>query len=498
MDIAIKHGSPAKQKTACFIVPVYSGKNLGSCATALDKSARGALDRLVQRGDISGKAQETLLVPNASGLAAERVLLIGAGKKTGISAAAFIKLVQKAASAVAAAKLKNALCALDEITVEGRDTAWKIRQQAAAFAAISYRFDAFKTVTKRRTPRFARLGIYLESSPDAAATQEARISECVANGMRLTKDLANTPANHCTPQDLANQARQLAETHGSLNVDVLSEASMEKLGMGALLSVSRGSVQEAKLITMQYQGGEPGGKPVVLVGKGVTFDSGGISIKAGPGMDEMKYDMCGAATVFGVMSAVAEAGLPINLVGVVPATENLPDGKATKPGDIVTSMSGQTIEILNTDAEGRLILCDALTYSARFEPDVVIDIATLTGACIIALGSVNSGLMSNDDALADELLRAAENSGDGAWRLPVGGEYQKQIDSPFADIANVGGREAGSVTAASFLARFTKDFRWAHLDIAGTAWRSGKDKAATGRPVPLLMQFLRERIAASQ
>jgi leucyl aminopeptidase len=272
---------------------------------------------------------------------------------------------------------------------------------------------------------------------------------------------------------------------------------MDKLGMGALLSVSRGSEQPAKLITMQYNGGSATDKPVVLVGKGVTFDSGGISIKPGPQMDEMKYDMCGAATVFGVFAALAESGLAINVIGVIPATENLPDGKATKPGDIVTSMSGQTIEILNTDAEGRLILCDALTYSARYEPDVVIDIATLTGACIIALGHETSALMSNDDALAEALYAAGELCGDKVWRLPLGDEYQSQIDSPFADIANVGGRAAGSITAACFLARFTKDYRWAHLDIAGTAWRSSNPKGATGRPVNLLMTYLRLRLESN-
>jgi len=495
MDISIKHGTPGKQKTACFIAPVYSGKNLGECASALDKSSRQTFSKLVKRGDISGKTAETLMVPNASGLAAERVLLVGAGKRSGISAAEYSKLVRKAAAAVTGSGAKNALSALTEIEVKERDDAWKVRQQILAFDAVSYRFDEFKTIPKRKPQGFGRLAIYQSGEPSQAVSNEVRVGQSLVGGLKLTKDLGNTPANFCTPQHLAEHARTLADRFKSIKVDVLSEASMEKLGMGSLLSVSRGSEQPAKLITMEYSGGKSGEKPIVLVGKGVTFDSGGISLKPGAAMDEMKYDMCGAATVFGVMSAVAQSALPINVVGVVPATENLPDGKATKPGDIVTSMSGQTIEILNTDAEGRLILCDALTYSARFEPEVVIDIATLTGACIIALGHATTALMSNDDELADELLAAGQESGDRAWQLPLWDEYQDQIKSPFADMANVGGRAAGSITAACFLARFTKDYRWAHLDIAGTAWRSGSSKSATGRPVNLLFQYLRDRIA---
>jgi leucyl aminopeptidase len=320
-----------------------------------------------------------------------------------------------------------------------------------------------------------------------------RRARALADGIKLARDLGNRPGNVCTPTHLAETASELAARHDSLTCTVLEEAEMEKLGMGALLSVARGSRQPAKLITLEYRGGAEGDKPVVLVGKGVTFDSGGISIKPGAGMDEMKFDMCGAASVLGTLSAVADLGLPLNVVGVVPATENLPDGNASKPGDIVTSMSGQTIEILNTDAEGRLILCDALTYSARFEPAVVIDIATLTGACVIALGEHASGLMSNDDQLAADLLAAGERADDRAWRLPVWEDYQKQLDSPFADMANVGGRAAGSITAACFLARFARNYRWAHFDIAGTAWLSGKSKGASGRPVALLFEYLANR-----
>jgi leucyl aminopeptidase len=312
----------------------------------------------------------------------------------------------------------------------------------------------------------------------------------IAGGVRLAKDLGNLPGNICTPTYLAERALELAKGSSKLKVSVLEEKDMEKLGMGALLSVARGSRQPAKLIVMQYHGGAKGEKPVVLVGKGVTFDSGGISIKPGAAMDEMKFDMCGAASVFGCMAAVAELQLPVNLVGVVPATENLPDGNATKPGDVVTSMSGQTIEILNTDAEGRLILCDALTYAKKFKPAVVIDIATLTGACVVALGHYATGLLGNDQALADALLAAGQTACDRAWQLPLWDEYDEALSSNFADMANIGGRSAGTITAACFLGRFTKDYCWAHLDIAGVAWDTGKNKGSTGRPVPLLMQYL--------
>ena len=326
---------------------------------------------------------------------------------------------------------------------------------------------------------------------DPLALEQAR---AIALGMALVRDLGNLPPNICTPAYLADEARKL-QTRFKMKTTVLEVKDMEALGMGSLLSVARGSRQPAKLITIEYNGGKAGAAPVALVGKGVTFDSGGISIKPSANMDEMKYDMCGAASVLGVLTAAAEMKLPINIVGVIPSTENLPDGNASKPGDIVTSMSGQTIEILNTDAEGRLILCDALTYTERFNPAVVIDIATLTGACVIALGAHATGLISNDDALADELLAAGTYTYDRAWRMPLWDEYQKQLDSNFADMANIGGREAGTITAACFLSRFTKKFKWAHLDIAGTAWKTGKDKGATGRPVPLLMQFLIGRAA---
>ncbi len=314
----------------------------------------------------------------------------------------------------------------------------------------------------------------------------------IAGGVRLARDLGNMPGNICTPTYLAQQARKLQKRLG-LKVSVLDENRMNRLGMGSLLSVSRGSREPAKLIVLEYHGTGKSSAPVVLVGKGLTFDAGGISLKPAAAMDEMKYDMCGGASVLGTMQAIAEMGLEINVVGIVPASENLPDGAANKPGDIVTSMAGKTIEILNTDAEGRLILCDAITYSRRYKPAVVVDIATLTGACVVALGAHPSGLFTQDDELANELLAAGEHSGDRAWRLPLWDDYQDQLDSPFADMANVGGRHGGAITAACFLSRFTEDLRWAHLDIAGTAWTQGKNKSATGRPVSLLSRFILNR-----
>jgi leucyl aminopeptidase len=323
-----------------------------------------------------------------------------------------------------------------------------------------------------------------------AAKKGLSYGHAVGNGMNTARQLGNLPANICTPSYLASQAKALAKGQAKVTTTVLTEADMKKLKMGSLLSVSAGSDQPAKLIVIKYQGAKTGVKPVVLVGKAVTFDTGGISLKPGGGMDEMKYDMCGGASVFGVINALIESQLPVNVIGIVPATENMPNGNATKPGDVVTSMSGQTIEILNTDAEGRLILCDALTYAERFKPAAVIDIATLTGAVIGALGKVGAGLLANDDELAEQLLTSGTRSGDRAWRLPLWEEYDQLLKSNFADMANIGGPQAGTITAACFLARFTKKYKWAHLDVAGTAWISGPQKGATGRPVPLLMDYI--------
>ncbi|MEX2480347.1 MAG: leucyl aminopeptidase [Gammaproteobacteria bacterium] len=488
MDFSVKRGTPQNQKTACLMVGVHTGKVLSAAAAEIDKSLRGLITRLVQRGDIAGKAGDTLLLPEATGIEAERVLLVGCGRRNGADADDYRKIVKGAAEALKSYKLRSAVSTLLDIDVKDHDIGWKVDQHARTVGNAAYRFDEHKSKPHGRGP--ARLGL-LASDEQAAAVREAlRRARALNEGTKLARDLANRPGNVCTPAHLAETALALAARHEALEVRVVEEAEMETLGMGALLSVARGSRQPAKLITLEYRGDEGAAKPVVLVGKGVTFDSGGISIKPGAGMDEMKYDMCGAASVLGTFAALAAEGVPCHAVGIIPATENLPDGNASKPGDIVTSMSGQTIEILNTDAEGRLILCDALTYAARFDPAVVIDIATLTGACVIALGEHASALMANDDRLADALIAAGERTGDRAWRMPLWEDYQQQLDSPFADMANVGGRAAGSITAACFLSRFTKQYRWAHLDIAGTAWTSGKNKGATGRPVGLLFDYI--------
>ena len=491
MEFSIKRGAPRSQKTACVITGVHAGKILSDSARDLDEASRGTLQRIVQRGDVTGKLGEYVLLPEVPGVVGERVLLIGAGKRNGVTPAQYRQVMAKAAAALKAYKLRNAVSTLLAIKVKDHDLQWKVDQQVLAFSAAAYRFDDHKS--KPTAPRPRRLGFLIEDGDMAQVRRAVKVSRAKASGIAFMKDLANRPGNLCTPTHLAEQASALAESSESLKVTILEEAAMEKLGMGALLSVAKGSRQPAKLITLEYTGADNDSEPIVLVGKGVTFDSGGISIKRSAGMDEMKFDMSGAASVLGTMAALVEIEPPINVVGVIPATENLPDGNANKPGDIVTSMSGQTIEVLNTDAEGRLILCDALSYSERFKPDVVIDIATLTGACVVALGSHASGLMSNDDELAQELLAAGQRSGDRAWRLPLWNEYQKQINSPFADMANVGGRGAGTITAACFLSRFTADYRWAHIDIAGTAWTSGKSKGSTGRPMPLLLDFIMAR-----
>ncbi len=384
---------------------------------------------------------------------------------------------------------------LTELPVKSRDLDWKIRQLVEAVEESQYRFDPLKS--KKDSPRrpLRKMTINVPSRRDLLVGEQAvREGVAIAGGVKFAKDLGNMPPNLCTPAWLAEQAQVLAGEFPALRITVLDEAEMAQLGMGALLAVSRGSAQPARLIRLDYRQGLPAQKPYVLVGKGVTFDSGGISLKPSDGMDEMKYDMCGAASVLGALRAGAELQLPLNIIGLIPAVENMPGGQATRPGDIVTSLSGQTVEILNTDAEGRLILCDALTYAERDEPAAVIDIATLTGACIVALGRHPHGLLSNHPPLTHALQTAAAASSDRVWELPLWDDYQEGLDSNFADLANVAGsRDGGAIMAACFLSRFAKKFHWAHLDIAGTAWKTGKAKGATGRPVPLLTQYLLDR-----
>ncbi|MCG6864138.1 MAG: leucyl aminopeptidase [Thiogranum sp.] len=497
MDFNVKCGDPEKLRSACVVVGVSAPRRLSAAAERLDKASQGQLGELLKSGDIGTDCGNTTLIHSPrGGIQAKRILVVGCGKDKQLAPKAFIKIARAATAAVENSGAGDALSYLAELEVADRDLAWKARQTVTASRAAVYAFDELKSDAKPAKHPLRRLSVGVSSHEHVDEAQDGvRSGVAIANGIDLARTLGNRPGNRCTPSDLAQQAQDLKKTFSALKVEILEEKDMEKLGMGSLLSVARGSREPAKLIVMQYNGGKKGDKPVVLVGKGVTFDSGGISLKPGAAMDEMKFDMCGAASVFGSVSAVAELKLPINLVGIVPATENLPDGSATKPGDVVTSMSGQTIEVLNTDAEGRLILCDALTYAKKFDPDVVIDIATLTGACVVALGHHALGLLGNDQPLADALLAAGQTACDRAWQLPLWDEYDEALSSNFADMANIGGRSAGTITAACFLGRFTGDYRWAHLDIAGVAWDTGKNKGATGRPVSLLMQYLLDRTA---
>ena len=494
MNFTIKSGNPEKQRAACVVVGIFESHRLSTAAAAIDAASKKYLSNILKRGDMDGKLGKSLLLYNVPGTSSGRLLLVGCGKEKGLDGSRYRKIVANAINKLKLTGVTEAVSYLSELTVKNRDDYWKLRQFVEISRSALYKFNQFKSKNKQPKIKLNKLVLMVADRKDVA-TGERAVSDgtAIANGVALARDLANLPANICTPSYLADQAKKLGKSQKSVKVTVLNEAAMEKLGMGSLLSVSQGSRQPAKLISMEYKGGKKDEKPFVLVGKGVTFDTGGISIKPSAAMDEMKYDMCGAASVIGAIKAVSEMGLPINVVGVVPTVENMPGGEATRPGDIYTSMSGQTIEVLNTDAEGRLILCDALTYSEKFNPATVIDIATLTGACVIALGKHASGLLSNNDPLAKDILDAGENTGDRAWQLPLWDEYQHQIDSPFADMANIGGREAGTITAACFLSRFTKKFKWAHLDIAGTAWLTGKNKGATGRPVPLLVQYLIDR-----
>jgi len=469
---------------------LMTGSQLQNSAKALDESLEGAISSLIKVGDFSGKASESMVI-HIPGTAGKRIILVGTdGAKT---AQQQIKVIRAGAAALLRTPSIKAVWAGEGLA---EDTEWQAGIVARSIQAASYKYTAVpKRAAKKAPPqKLKTLTYWVASKSDAKpANAGLKYGAAVGNGMNAARQLGNLPANICTPTFLSDQAKALAKGQTKVTTSVLTEAQMTKLKMGSLLSVSAGSDQPAKLIVIKYQGAKAGVKPVVLVGKAVTFDTGGISLKPGGGMDEMKYDMCGGASVIGVINALIETQMAINVVAIVPAVENMPNGNATKPGDVVTSMSGQTIEVLNTDAEGRLILCDALTYAERFKPDTIIDIATLTGAVIGALGKETAGLLSNNDELAEGLLSSGLRSGDRAWRLPLYEEYDALLKSNFADIANIGGPQAGTITAACFLARFTKKFKWAHLDVAGTAWVSGAQKGSTGRPVPILMDYLRSK-----
>ena len=489
---------PVKQATQCLVVGVYEGLKLSPSASAVNAADAQQVEALLKREGFQGKPGQSLLLLNPQGIAAERLLVLGLGNPTDdlVSADNFRKAVQKIGDTLRPTTCCEITVMLAEIPIAGQSLEWQARQLAESLGLWEYRSDKLKSTPTDVSFNPGKVIFSANKTDIAAATKGLQLGQAIAKGINLARELGDLPGNICTPTYLANETKRLANKQAKLSVSVLEEKQMKELGMGSLLSVAAGSDQPAKLIVLEYKGGSKKEAPVALVGKGITFDTGGISLKPGAGMDEMKFDMCGAASVLGTIQTLLELQLPINVVGVIAASENMPNGSATKPGDIVTSMSGQTIEILNTDAEGRLVLCDALTYTERFKPKAVVDIATLTGACVIALGNHATGLFSNNDELAKALLNAGEQAADRAWHMPLWDEYQKQLDSNFADMANIGGREAGSVTAACFLSRFARQFAWAHLDIAGTAWRSGGAKGATGRPVSLLVQYLLNQVCA--
>lgn len=496
MEYAIKSGTPEKQRIACVVVPVFSGKKLSKPAKVIDDASGGGIRQYLKRGDFSGAKGEVAWLYQLENTYCERLLLIGCGAEREIDANVFREICKVTAKALNQCGASEAISYLTAIDCRHLDQMQLVKATVLNVESALYRFDEYKSDPEKTSRPLRRLIIAVARRRDLPEAENImREGKGIALGVKLAKDLGNTPPNVCHPSYLADRALHLQKTYPKLKLNIVEEAEMEELGMGAFLSVTRGTAQPAKLICMEYRGAaDPESKPIVLVGKGVTFDTGGISLKPGARMDEMKYDMCGAASVFGVITACLDMQLPVNIIGIVAAAENMPGSQASRPGDIVTTMSGKTVEILNTDAEGRLVLCDALTYAARYEPDVVVDIATLTGACIVALGHVASAVLSNNATLARELTQAGQSIDDRIWELPLWDDYSKQLDSNFADMANIGGPPAGTITAAAFLSKFTEDYHWAHLDIAGTAWLSGDKKGSTGRPVPLLTEYVLRRI----
>ncbi len=494
MEFTVKSGSPEKQRTACVVVGVYEPRRLTPSAQRLDELTDGYISSLIRRGDLEGKPGQTLLLHSIDNTLCDRILLVGCGRERDLSFTQYRKIISHAVNKLNDTGSMEAVFYLTELPVKGCNSSQRIRHTIEAAQDSLYRFDQLKSRKDATRRPLRKIVLTVQNRRELTDGEQAvREGVAITQGIKLARDLGNMPGNICTPSYLADRAISLSKIYSNLSCEILEEAELEEMGMGAFMSVARGSSQPAKLIVMNYLNGDPQVEPVCLVGKGVTFDSGGISLKPGAAMDEMKYDMCGAASVLGTINAVAELQLQTNVVVIIPTTENMPDGKASRPGDIVTSLSGKTVEILNTDAEGRLILCDALTYSKKFNPGVVIDVATLTGACVIALGKQAAGLFSNHSPLSHDLINAGKSSGDRVWEMPLFEEYHEQLESNFADLANIGGREAGAITAASFLAEFCKKYQWAHLDIAGVAWKSGNEKAATGRPVSLLTQYIIDR-----
>ena len=479
----------AQIQTEALAVGVFKEQKLSPAAEQIDQASAGAL-REVLAHEFKADAKTHLVLRQLPGVQAKRVVLIGLGEQKKYNAKAHAAAENTFANYCKSASLTEAVSTLASIDTTDNTLTDRARAAAQAVGAANYHYDA--TLSKKnQSQAIAQFSLWCAPTQAAEAQTGLSQGQAIANGVSLTRLLADLPPNICTPTYLANTAKKLADEFDSIKVEVLERKQIEALKMGAFLSVAKGSDEPPVFIVIKHSPANSTDEaPLVLVGKGLTFDAGGISLKPAANMDEMKYDMGGAASVLGSMRAVAELGLNREIIGIIAACENLPSGKANKPGDVVTSMAGKTIEILNTDAEGRLVLCDALTYAERFKPASVINIATLTGACVVALGDINSGLFSNDDALAEQLKEASQQANDSVWQLPISDEYQAKLKSNFADIANIGTPGAGSITAACFLARFTENYAWAHLDIAGTAWNSGANKGATGRPVPLLVQYL--------
>ena len=485
LEFSSSQTAAEKAETACLVVGVFDQPFAGAAA-AIDQASDGALKRLRDAGDLNCKAGGTLVLHGLNGVRATRVLLVGLGAKSDFDGLVYQRACHEAGKALKSMPVESATVFLPECEVRGRDAAWRVRTCALALDHASFRYAA---TVKANGKRAQLKRIELAGAEDPKALEHAR---AIAKGVEFARELGCLPPNLCTPAYLAERAKGIADAHSEVTLEVLERERMRELGMGALLAVAQGSVNPPKLIVLQYRGAGDA-KPYALVGKGVTFDTGGLNLKPTGSMEEMKYDMCGAAGVMGAFLAAVEMKLPINLVCVVPAVENMPDGGSYRPSDVLTTLSGLTVEVLNTDAEGRLILCDALAYTRRFEPQAMVDAATLTGACVVALGKHASGLFSADDALANELLDAGSASLDRAWRMPLWDDYRNQLESAFADLANIGGKSAGAITAACFLSRFAEGTPWAHLDVAGTAWDDGRKGYATGRPVPLLAQWLMDK-----
>jgi len=490
MDIKVTATAPEKQSNACLVLPLHSGKKLTGQSAETNERSENAISRAVKRGDAQSDVGHSLVLHELHNISSERVMLVGAGGSGKASRKEFRRFCVSIADALRDCGAAMAIVHLEKsVFTKDENAEWHAQNLAQSLIDSQYKFTRHSD--KRASPaRLKKCFIVVGKSDVRGCARAVKTGVAIANGQALARDLGNLAPNICTPVYLAKEAQTLAKSSANLSTKILTEAQMAKLGMGAFLSVARGSRQDARLICMEYRGADSKKKPTVLLGKGITFDTGGISIKPSASMDEMKFDMCGAASVFGAMRAICELKPKSNIIGVVAAAENMPDGDASRPGDVVTTMSGQTVEILNTDAEGRLVLSDSLTYVERYKPAAVIDVATLTGAAVVALGKVSTAIMSNNEKLADTLHKAGQVTGDLAWELPLWDEYQSQLDSNFADIANIGGSPAGAITAGCFLSRFAKNYKWAHLDIAGVAWKGGKEKGATGRPVPLLMEYV--------